>query len=331
MHQKDSEGVLLSSGRINCWRPDDHFQDSMMGADYVGVTVLDVFVGSMASIMSHERWPILECWFPSGRSLKETLDYFASLPPDEDPLAYLGGRPKARYRFLVRTRSTACKESHYARKTTDKEIQKVSAQKCCSSGCCQFFPRQSTLIVRRKFWVKTFEERQEYGIAVGGQLRRVDGNKKRKYITLEGVEVCGTAWYIIHGLSKSCYHNYIDKYQQGVVSTTHGNRGVRRSRVGVVQVTGTMEAIINSNADQMPHQMRGVGNGRVDTLKYLPASNNWKRIRADANEVQLLPDLLGVFRSAVHRPCCSLVLHFFRDVALFDNFETKRPHLEISR
>ena len=147
--------------------------------------------------------------------------------------------------------------------------------------------------------MKTFNERQEYGIAVGGQLHIVDGNKKKKYITLEGVEVCGTAWYIIHGLLKSCYHNYIDKYQQGVVSTTHGNKGVRRPRVGVVQVSGTMKAIIDSNADQMPHQMRGVGNGRIDTLKYLPAGNNWKRICADANEVPLLPDLLDVFRSAV--------------------------------
>ena len=58
-------------------------------------------------------------------------------------------------------------------------------------------------------------------------------------------------------------------------------------------MTGTMKAIIDSNANQMPHQMRGVGNGRVDTLKYLPVGNNWKRIRADANKVSLLPDLLG--------------------------------------
>ena len=113
-------------------------------------------------------------------------------------------------------------------------------------------------------------------------------DRKRKYITLEGAEVCGTAWYIIHGLPKLTYHNYIDKYKQGVVSTTHGNKGVRRPRVGIVQVTGTMTTIIDSNADQIPHQMRGVGNGRMDTLKFLPARNNWKRICADANKVPLL-------------------------------------------
>ena len=284
VHRMNSEGTLLSSGRINCWRPDDHFQETVLGPDNVGVTVLDVFVGG-ESIMTHERWPIVECSFPNGRSLKETLEYFASLPHDEDPLAYLGGRPKARYRFIVRSASTILRESQYAWKTTDEEVRRVSAQRCCDNCCCQIFPSESTLLVRKKFWVKSFEERREYGIAVGGQLHTVDGNRKQKYITLEGAEVCGTAWYIIHGLLKSTYHNYIDKYKQGVVSTTHGNKEVRRPRVGIVQVTGTMKAIINSNADQMPHQMRGVGNGRMDILKFLPAGNNWKRIRADANEV----------------------------------------------
>ena len=51
---------------------------------------------------------------------------------------------------------------------------------------------------------------------------------------------------------------------------------------------GTIAAIVDKNADQMPHQMRGLGNGRVDTLKYLPAGNNWKRVMADANEVRAL-------------------------------------------
>jgi hypothetical protein len=41
----------------------------------------------------------------------------------------------------------------------------------------------------------------------------------------------------------------------------------------------------NENADQMPHQMRGIGHGRMDTLKFLPAGNNWKRVQVDANEV----------------------------------------------
>ena len=37
----------------------------------------------------------------------------------------------------------------------------------------------------------------------------------------------------------------------------------------------------------MPHQMQEIGHGRVDTLKHLPAGNNWKRVMADANEVRI--------------------------------------------
>ena len=50
---------------------------------------------------------------------------------------------------------------------------------------------------------------------------------------------------------------------------------------------GTIAAIVKENADQMLHQMRGIGYGRMDTLKYLPAGNNWKRVMADAYEVRI--------------------------------------------
>jgi hypothetical protein len=46
-----------------------------------------------------------------------------------------------------------------------------------------------------------------------------------------------------------------------------------------------MSAIICENVDQMPHQMRGIGNGRLDTLKFLLVGNNWKRVQAATNEV----------------------------------------------
>ena len=64
-----------------------------------------------------------------------------------------------------------------------------------------------------------------------------------------------------------------------------GNKGIKRARLAIVQAMGSMTSIINGNADQMPHQMRNVGNGRIDTLKFLPAGNNWKHIRSNVNEV----------------------------------------------
>ena len=139
--------------------------------------------------------------------------------------------------------------------------------------------------MRQKFYLKSFEDRRKYGLLVGKQLHTIEGIRKHKYITLEGVEVCGTAWYIIHGIPKSTYHNYIGKYHHNMVSDAQGNKGIKQPRNGTVQAMGTRAAIIHYNADRMPHQMCGIGNGRVDTLKFLLARNNWKSVRVDTNEV----------------------------------------------
>ena len=132
--------------------------------------------------------------------------------------------------------------------------------------------------MRQKFYLKSFKDRREYGIAIGGQLHTIDGIYKHKYITLEGVEVCGTTWYIIHGIPKSTYHNYIKKYHEGMVSGALENKRIKQPRIGTVQAMGTMAAIIHDNTDLMPHQMHGIGNGRVDTLKFFPVGKNWKRV-----------------------------------------------------
>ena len=119
--------------------------------------------------------------------------------------------------------------------------------------------------------------------SVGGDLR--------KYFTLHGLEVCTTAWYLIHGVPKSTFHSYVQRYNEGILSTAHGNKGYKQPRIGTVQIMGTIDVIVKENADQMPHQMRGIEHGRVDTLKYLPAGNNWKRVMADANEVRVIVSL----------------------------------------
>ena len=166
-------------------------------------------------------------------------------------------------------------------------MRKVSSERCCSKHCSQTFPQALTRIVHQIFYLKSFDKKREYGIAVGGQMHSVHGDRRRKYLTLHGVEVCATAWYLIHGIPKFTFHSYMQRYNEGVLSTAHGNRGCKRPRIGTVQVMGTIVAIVMENADQMPHQMRGIGHGRVDTLKYLPAGNNWKRVMADANEVRI--------------------------------------------
>ena len=69
VHRLDTEGVLLASGRVFCSDPEEYFWNGRLGEGYIGVTILDVFVGDNDAIMSNERWLISECKFPNGPSL----------------------------------------------------------------------------------------------------------------------------------------------------------------------------------------------------------------------------------------------------------------------
>ena len=88
-------------------------------------------------------------------------------------------------------------------------MRKVSSERCCSKHCSQTFPQELTWTVRQIFYLKSFEEKREYRIATGRQRHSVHGDRRRKYLTLHGVEVCATAWYLIHGILKYTFHSYV--------------------------------------------------------------------------------------------------------------------------
>ena len=51
-------------------------------------------------------------------------------------------------------------------------------------------------------------------------MHSVHGDRRRKYLTLHGVEVCATAWYLIHGIPKSTFHSYVQRYNEGPINNT---------------------------------------------------------------------------------------------------------------
>ena len=188
----DAVGVLLASDRVFCSDPEEYFRNGRLGEGYIGVTILDVFVRDSDAIMSNERWLISECKFPNGPSLQTTVDHFSRLPTDVDPQEFLGKRRKVAYRFVVRKPKGANRLSQYNAKTADNEVRKVSSKRCCSKHCSQTFPQALTQTVRQIFYLKSFDEKREYGIAAEGQMHSVHGDRRRKYLTLHGVELCAT-------------------------------------------------------------------------------------------------------------------------------------------
>ena len=135
VHRLDVADVLLASSRVFCSDPEEYFRNGRLGEGYIGVTILDVFVGDSDAIMSNERWLISECKFPNGPSLQTTVDHFSQLPIDVNPQEFLGSRRKAVYRFVVRKPKGADRLFQYNAKTVDDKVRKVSSERCCSKHC----------------------------------------------------------------------------------------------------------------------------------------------------------------------------------------------------
>ena len=86
----------------------------------------------------------------------------------------------------------------------------------------------------------------------------------------------------------------MDQYDKGVISSTHGNKDIKRPRLGTMQTLCTITAIIDGCIDHMPNQMRITTPGRVDMVKFLPSAHKWKMIQATDTQVvpQILIDLI---------------------------------------
>ena len=185
--------MLLALGRVFRSYPEEYFWQGRFGEGYSGVTILNVFVGNSDAIMNNERWLISECKFPNSPSLQSIVDHFSQLPNDVDLQKHLGGRRKTPYWFIVRKPKANKKLSQYNTKTANVEVRKVSLERYCLKQCCQTFPQVLTLTVRQIFYLKSFEVKQEYGIVAGGHMHSVDGDRRRKYLTLHGEEVLDVA------------------------------------------------------------------------------------------------------------------------------------------
>jgi hypothetical protein len=141
------------------------------------------------------------------------------------------------------------------------------------------------------FYSSPFESRQGIAYAVHGQLHSMPGRTK-KYITMAGNDVCENAWYIIHGVSKSAYHNYKAVARGGFCNGSHGNTGMSRPRPHIIQVEANLMTIFSGNADQMPNEFRCIGRSRVNNVLVLPYTLNWDNMRLLSNLVMFLPSTL---------------------------------------
>ena len=172
----------------------------------------------------------------------------------------------------------------YASLLRHQDINFVATRDCCSHRCAQTFPRDKIRTLRERMYVgMSFQFRCHMKLDVHQQSRtESDG---RKFVTLEGLDVCHNAWRHIMGVSESTFYRYAKYASENMVAQLHGNSGLRKPRAHTVQATATLKCILEKSADHMPHRSRVLSSGEKVVNKVLPATWKWKDTIPELNKV----------------------------------------------
>jgi hypothetical protein len=276
---------VFGRAQIQGCMPEEPFDEDPLGDYDVGVIFLSE--GEDHVQMTTFRWPLLRVRLEGGRYLSDIVQWLSDNAISDAEDGGLEGLPKNPYRHMKRKRVQRQSVSKLNKKTSTCDVQRVSSQRCCKYGCCQTFRWEDTIMLRRRFYSSPFESRREIAYAVQGQLHSVPGRTK-KYITMAGNDVCENAWYIIHGVSRSAYHNYKGAARGGFCNGSHGNTGMSRPRRRTIQAEANLMTIISGNADRMPNDFRCIGGSRVNNVLVLPCTLNWDNMRLLSNSVMFL-------------------------------------------
>ena len=165
----------------------------------------------------------------------------------------------------------------------ETSIRSVATKDCCAKRYCQLLPRDKVKSLRQEMWLRNFCMRSAKKLEVHGNMHF--NAKGRKVVTLENIEVCCTAWYIIHAVSKAEFYGFQNYLLQGQCSWFHGNFGTKKPRVATLQVAATLSTIIMPLADAMPYKTRTLPSGENVVQMVLPTGTKWKNILMDVNEI----------------------------------------------
>ena len=275
-------GVPVADGICRNSDPRDCVDANPLGPDDVGVCILNSLLPLEVPVtwrFSLRRWALSRV-FHEGVSL---LDH--ERRHKQTQLALLAKiRPRKGLRkYDSNHLPRGDKERRRDRILGDESIRLVSAKDCCERKCCQFFPREKIKSLRQEMWLADFRMRSAKKLEVHRNVH-IDTHG-HKVVTLENVEVCCTAWYTIHAVSKSDFYRFQKYSSLGRRSRFHGNSGTKKPREATLQASATLSTIIVPLADAMPHKTRTLSSGEKVVQMVLPTGTKWKNILTDINEV----------------------------------------------
>ncbi len=279
---------VLGNGVILLALPYEVINFDLLGEEDVGVVVDKSYNNESAGTCTTDdldcinlvRWPIKRLTFEDGtpliheESTKPSTLKDATMVDECDE--FIAGHKsifvrKRTYCMVNRKpRVLALKASNL--RTSMESIAQVATVDCCEDKCCQLADREAICQLRKYFWGLHLEERTNYIYDVFETSFRIDTMGTRKYtFNFNAKDICGRAWYKIHGIPKTSFYRYRTQFENGVRRAMHGNKGAIRAAWDHTQMgRAILREFVEKNAEQMPHKSRTMQDGSRETQLVIP-------------------------------------------------------------
>ena len=279
--QTVNQGIILYVFPFECV----NFQQ--LGDDSVGVAIESangVEIMPQLDSITLVKWPIKQVMMLDGSPLQRYVpldnmharhDNVSNEENDAHVTSEVNVAPaskKRRYTFINRApKQRSQPTSNFY--VSWESIQRVSCIDCCAKKCCQVIDRNVLLGIRQDFWGQSQESRTNYVYDVLSTTWHCDLASKVRYeFRLYGMIVCCRAWYEIHGIPKTSFYRYKEKFESGVCQYMHGNTGVlRRGLEHTSRARSLLDEFVNMNSEPAPHKSRTMLDGSRETRLSIPS------------------------------------------------------------
>jgi hypothetical protein len=181
-----------------------------------------------------------------------------------------------------------------------QSINFASTVNCYSRNCVQPFPRAKIHALRFQFFHEGGQYFKSHCLLDVHKQIHLDAHEN-EMITLEGVDVCPVAWYIIMGVSRATYYRWKVNTNNGLRVEHHGNAITVKPRSHILQATATLRLMLEQTVDHMPHRTTTIETGEKVVSKCLPSSWRWKDSLPEINIVNAQFGLNKVSPSGLSR------------------------------
>ena len=282
----NATGQNVAKGICRNVDPMDCVEDKCLGADNVGVLIMEPLEGmmDMGWMFSLRSWPVT-CVFLERYTLAHHLVVSTRRLCVQTTVLERRRREGKRAYVTSRTNSQT-RPTKKSQILNNNSIYQLSATVCCDSECTRYFPREEALALRTEFYNCSTRMRHAKQLEVHGQLHVLAGGSM-KVVTLSGRNVCEKAWRHIFAVSKTTFYRNRSEFKCGMRARDHGNLNVKRYRISTQQATATLSTLLEDKADMMPHKARTLPNGTRVVEMVLPRGTKWKKFLATINQVRI--------------------------------------------